>query len=673
MTTAASPAGRRPVAAAMSAVIAMALTRVCLGATPPAVAIDGDRLTVNDRTAFPLAIYVANNPDLLTGDPGAMARILDELADSPFKVLVNYAGPEGTPEARRQYLDALAERGLYEVYSLKDFFQRGVWGASPFLRGRSEEEAIREEVRKLRDHPAILGWYISDEEVDAEAVARHHRWVRASDPSRFTLTLVNQPDPVKLAPFLEAGDVLAIDAYPIGNGGRITDVAAYTDALVTTTKQAKPAWVVIQAYGGYMNRADFRDIPGATVPLDAMRARSRAPTPREMRAMTFLALTHGASGLVVYYHKDIRMAFDRELRWESVKAIGREVRKLSPILLARDIDPRHLYADNDQVHWRAKSMPEGPVLVAVNSATDTQSVKIRFPLEVTDVRVHSGAGFAHALERELLLILDGYEALVVQVSLAEAIDWDAPAGGRPVAPACPARPPGAAHWRFEEADGTEVKSDPAHRGTLGRLAGGVERSTATPPADALPGGVVSQRALRFPGTAEGVLIMDDVDALDVGDGDFTLEAWIHPRSAANRPVVAGKAITGWHEDRGYELRLRPTDAGGTPGYHLCFAASFLDPSLRSGTLSLGAWRHVAVTRTGRIVRLFVDARLVDQATLAPPADLRSSQRFAIGCSAREGGDGDPGSTFEGSIDEVRLLIGQALAPRQFLFAGGEAF
>lgn len=659
---------RAPIMAVRSMARAVMLAHLCACTPPAAVSDEGERTATGRKAEFPLAIYVANNPDRLAADPRKMRSVLDDLADSPFRVLVNYGGPEGSPENRRRYLDALHERGLREIYSLKDYYAQGVWGAGPFLEGRSEQVAIREDVERLKDHPAILGWYISDEEIDADAVRRHHQWVKQADPSRFTLTLVNMPDPEKLAPFLDAGDVLAIDAYPIGNAGRITDVAAYTDALVSTAKNRLPAWVVIQAYGGYMNRKDFRDIPGATVPLDSMRARGRAPTPREMRAMTFLALTHGAKGIVFYYYKDIQMAFDRESRWEAAKSIGREVLQLSPVLLAEDIDPKYLSADNDLVHWRAKSTSGGATLLTVNGATDTQSVKFRFPADLTDIHVASGAGFAHAEGTDLLLILDGYEAMTVNVTLPDEFDWASHVPVAPVAKAEPRRAPGGGHWRFEEDEGTQVRNALAPAKVPGSLGGAVKRSDFTPPASALPESLPTGRSLDFPGQAGSFLIMDDIDALDVGEQDFTLEAWIHPRNAAKRPVIAGKAISGWFEDRGYALRLLPATAGAEPACHLSFEASYLDPALRSRPLSFGSWRHVAVTRKGRVVRLFVDGRLEDRATLSPPATLHSRQRFSIGCSAKEG-EGDPGSPFDGHIDEVRLVIGQALGPEQFLRAG----
>lgn len=649
------------------AVACAAGSTALLGAAsgPVAVRIDGSRMAINGEPVFPLAIYVANNPRRLLDNPGAMEAVLGDLADSPFHILINYAGPESPPAAQRRYLDALRKHGLYEIFSIKDYYAEGVWGASPFLRGRSEQRAISEDVKSLADHPAVLGWYLSDEETDAAAVRRHHEWVGAADPSRFTLTLVNRPDAEWIAGFLDCGDVLAIDAYPIGNGGRITDVATYADALAAATDAQRPAWFVVQAYGGYMYRQDFRDTPGARVPLDAMRTRGRAPTPREMRAMTFLALTHGATGLVFYYYKDIMMSFDREQRWAAVKAIGRDVERLTPILLAEDIDPGHMSCDNEHVHWRLKASPAGVALMAVNGLSTTESAKFTFPVVPTGASVRSGAAFAHTEGKELLLILDGYEAVVVDVATGDSFGREAPATPKPDAVPEVARTIGGGHWGFEEDAGPGVVDTMGPTREDGVLTGTLARAEQVPPASALPATVQSRRSLELSGDPASSLIMGAVDELDVGIRDFTLEAWIRPRAGATNCVVAGKGISGYFEEKGFELRIANTGGADGSAYLVQFGATSLDRPLRSAQLPYGVWQHVAVTRARRTVRMYVAGRAVDEAPLAPPGDLGSRQRFAIGCIALQG-KGVSGNQFDGHIDEVRLVIGEALAPNAFL-------
>jgi len=669
-------AGRRRRQPAVRHALAIACVALAVGlagarAQPVNVRIDGDRFLLDGEAVFPLAIYVANSPQWMLSEPGLMKSIVADLADSPFHILINYAAPGSPPEAQRQYLDALQKHGLYEIYSLKDYYSKGVWGESPFLKGRSEQEALTEDVNSLKDHPAILGWYLSDEETDADAVRRHHEWVRAADPSRFTLTLVNQPHADKIAPFLKSGDVLAIDSYPIGNGGLITEVGAYTDALVAATTAAKPSWCVVQAYGGYMYRSDFRDRPGASVPLDAMRTRGRAPTPREMRAMTFLALTHGATGIVFYYYKDIQMAFDREQRWAAVKGIGEEVQQLSPVLLAEDVDPAHIVSDNERVHWRAKANATGIDLIAVNTEPSTQSVKLGFPVTLEGASLRSGKGFAHTVDNELLLILDGYEAVVVSLETAETFDWSASPRGKSTEAAETQGPTGGGHWRFEEETGLEVRDalGPGHES--GVLTGRIALADVVPPARLLPETLTSRRSLEFTGDPESSLIIAAIDELDVGARDFTLEAWLRPRDASTSPVVAGKGISGYFEDRGFELRAVETATEAGPAYYIQFVATSLDRPLRGPALPYGVWQHVAVTRAHRSVRMYVAGRIVDEASLAPPADLSSRQRFAIGCIAHQG-PGVPGNQFDGYIDEVRLIIGEALPPSAFLYRSSTA-
>lgn len=648
------------------ALAALLSAPITAGAAPAAVEIERSRLIINDEAIFPLAIYAANNPDRMLSEPEVMKTILRDLADSPFHILINYAGPSGSVEAQRSYLDALQDHGLFEIFSLKDFYTRGVWGESPYLKGRSEQEAISEVVNRLKDHPAILGWYISDEEIDTEAVQRFHQYVTGADPSRFTLTLVNQPDPRKIAGFYDAGDILSIDSYPIGNSGQITDVARYTDALVAATQKQKPSWFVVQAYGGYMNRSDFRDRPGATVPLDEMRTRGRAPTPREMRTMTFLALTHGATGIVFYYYKDIQMAFDRSIRWAAAKEIGEEIRRLSPILLTGDLAPGHIISDNEQVHWSAKPTDKGLALIAVNAATTTQSATFTLPAPLAHASIHSGVGFAHAQDNQVLLILDGYEAVVVDVVPLNPFDWSsAPVVSAGESPD-PGPPAGGGHWRFEEEDGIRVRDTFGETDEAGVLTGQVTRVKSTLPAGALPGALSSERALEFSGGKDSSLIMNAIDALDVGTHDFTLEGWVYPRDTTGASMIAGKRISGWFEDRGYDLLVVPTHRETESEYYIQFDATSLDRSLRSPPLTFNVWRHVAVVREGRAVQLYVDARAVDEAALSPPGDLRSRQRFSIGCSALEG-EGGPSRQFNGFIDEIRLVIGEALPPSSFLY------
>jgi hypothetical protein len=624
---------------------------------------DHGRMIVNGKVEFPMGIYTAIAPSNLASDPEKTLAMLDDLQKSPFDILVNYAGPAGTLAQKRKYLDALAQRGLREIFSVKDYYAKGVWGTSPYLKGRTEEEAVRQDIKPLKDHPAILGWYLSDEETDYAAVGQFHKWAKQEDPDHLTLTLVNLLWAHQIAPFLDAGDVLCIDNYPVGNGGVLTNVARHTDELVKVTKGIRPAWFVPQAYGGYMCRNDFRDItPEVQLLPSDIRTKGRAPTPREMRCMSYLAITHGATGLIYYYYKDIKMAYDSEIRWAAVKEIGREIKNLSPILLAEDFNQGQITSDNPQIHWKAKQFEDKMFLIAVNSTTDTQTVLFNLPINVKNTTLHAGAGLAYARDQELLLIMDGYEALTVEIEgtvVATKPQKADKKNGQVVGRG--------GYWRFEEDRGDKVLDSGKAPAKNGQIDGKINYSKTTFAAR-VPGlNRANKGSMEFAGVDGDSLIVSDIDGLDVAAHDFTLEAWIYPRSIPGRgSLIAGKGITGNFADKGYELGIRPSYASGVAKYTISFDGSVLSFSIRSAELAFNEWHHVAVDRKGTEINLYVDGVSVAKTGCPPKASFTSRQSFSIGCSALEG-SGRPHRPFDGFIDEVRLTIGEALSPSSFLY------
>ncbi|MBI3920107.1 MAG: hypothetical protein HY318_01720 [Armatimonadetes bacterium] len=374
------------------------------------------RMILGRRPVFPIGIYVALAPHRLTSDRKGMLAILDDLRNSPFKILVNYGSPDGALEERRRFLDQLHKRGLCEFFSLKDYYvdlRLSVRGLPEY--GKTDEEVLRKDVRALKDHPAILGWYISDERQDVESVRRHHQWVKQEDPFHPTLH-VGGYSCISL-PFADAADIIGVDQYPVTHERpwAITEVADIMDELQRKIcRGQRPAWTVVQAVGGYLWNEDVRERGYKFPPDEALKY--RAPTPREIRCMTYLALTHGATGLLYYYHKEIKVAYDSEVRWSAVKSIAKEVRDLSTVLLAPDYEPGKITGDNPKVHWKAKSRDGKLFVIAVNSSTEVQGVILTLPGPAQKAVLRTGIGLAYPWKNQLLLILDGYEAVAVELS-----------------------------------------------------------------------------------------------------------------------------------------------------------------------------------------------------------------------------------------------------------------
>jgi hypothetical protein len=156
---------------------------------------------------------------------------------------------------------------------------------------------------------------------------------------------------------------------------------------------------------------------------------------------------------------------------------------------------------------------------------------------------------------------------------------------------------------------------------------------------------VGSNAISFPANSEPFTVARETiptnDAMNVGEGDFSISAWIHPAETRRSVIASLGAIDrslGWYleigDNRG-SLRLQ------TFGFEEKANATVVSPP---GTLQPKAWQHVtAVVRRGfNETRLYVNGRLVAKA-------LTGAARFD-----NERADFQIGRGFQGELADVRL-------------------
>jgi len=232
------------------------------------------------------------------------------------------------------------------------------------------------------------------------------------------------------------------------------------------------------------------------------------------------------------------------------------------------------------------------------------------------------------------------------------------------------------YWRFEETQGNVISDSGILQQYNGTLRGGAARSTTSLPFSTIPRtGEPNTRSLEFNGVNGTAVTWNSAGILDVGSSDFTLEAWIAPRSADKLGLIAGKLISGLFNDHGYDLHVRPTgDQPSASTYQVKFEVRDPDGggndggagfAILSQGLSFDEWHHVAGVRDGTDLRLYLDGLLVGTAQLSGAANFNSLQSFAVGGGVQ--GAGGLERAFNGYIDEVRLTM-EALSVNQFLFA-----
>lgn len=148
-------------------------------------------------------------------------------------------------------------------------------------------------------------------------------------------------------------------------------------------------------------------------------------------------------------------------------------------------------------------------------------------------------------------------------------------------------------------------------------------------------------SMFFDGTGDYLTVLNHPN-LQFGTGDFTVECWIFATAVggAQKCIISkGTSTTGW------ELRIGGAVSGG-----LDF--SYASTAVTNATVvTLNTWHHVAVTRSGTAVKIFLDGVNVGSATTA--TDFSQTDALKIG-ESRAGSQ-----TFSGYIDDLRITKGYA--------------
>ncbi|HIE52811.1 MAG TPA: hypothetical protein EYP85_13740 [Armatimonadetes bacterium] len=326
-----------------------------------------NRTIVDGQPFFPLGLYCAHRP----ASDQALPR-LDEIAASPFNCLMNYGINSGSLEEIRAYLDAVHQRGLKIIYSLKDFYEGTRWYPKQVGPFEGEEEMTRGVVTTFKDHPALLAWYLNDElpRTMHSRLAARYDLVRRLDPDHPTWIVLYQVN--ELEYYLDTTDVLGTDPYPIPRMP-ISRVADWTRRTVRAVRGRRAVWMVPQLHNWwvYYHRDDLRP-----------------PTREEIRNMAFQCLVNGANGLIFYSFFDLkRDPAGFANRWADATAVAEEIQRLAPVLLSPEkAPPARLATYLPEVHLSTRRWGNNLYLLTVNTVREARSVVFRVPAGTRRVR-----------------------------------------------------------------------------------------------------------------------------------------------------------------------------------------------------------------------------------------------------------------------------------------------
>lgn len=359
---------------------------VALLLTPTLYAADGEplqvhlddqhRLVVDGKVVFPLGLYLGPTED----------EHLARIAEAGFNTILCYGfGRNMDTEQITAYMDRAHKHGLWVIYSLKDHYKhhRG-FPADKYANGPQLAKEVH--IPLLKDHPALLAWYINDEiypsKTRIQQAQSMYDTVKQADPNHPVLAVINRP--YEAHQYKANTDIIAPDPYPVPDYP-LTKVNDWLRLTKEGVDDERALWCVPQifAWGIYQVRESPEKVYG------------REPTFTEMRCMAYLSLIEQVKGLLFYSYMDLwrrpgRQNENEELfnrRWAQIVPMARELKTLTDVLLhAEDIDltirpfwgnvKRRVVSHNDKLY----------ILVA-NTSYDNKAQKLWIDLPEGDWNV----------------------------------------------------------------------------------------------------------------------------------------------------------------------------------------------------------------------------------------------------------------------------------------------
>lgn len=270
-------------------------------------------LQVDGKPFFPLGIFVYQ----LTSD------IMADLHQQQFNTIINIAGGFDTKQ-----LDYIQSHGLMTVVPASD-----------------------EWVKAAKEHPSLLGWYLQDEPEGhgqgPENVRQKYLTLQKTDPNH-PIGLCHYLFKA-IADFKDACDFTMSDVYPVtaNRDVPLANVGAHIDEATRVHGRGWPTWAWIQVFGGPQTDG----------------GKWAQPLPLEVRCMAYIALVHGATGILYFSYWP-----QAPITWNSLGPLNKEIRQLVPWLVARGRDGKVDVSDR-QVHTRMRQVGRGGIILAVNTDT----------------------------------------------------------------------------------------------------------------------------------------------------------------------------------------------------------------------------------------------------------------------------------------------------------------
>jgi len=312
-------------------------------AKEPTVKIGKDNiLLVKNKPCFPLGFY----------SPLPDSNDFRVFKENGFNTLQLYGMLNLPQEKIKRWLDEAEKAGLMMV-------------AGGIPTHEISKENLKARIAPYKDHPALLGFYVPDEAdargLNIKKMEQAREWAKELTPKPLMTTFCS---PRRFRAYADTVGIFWTDPYPYFKfrGGTKADITKVFDQVTKAcraVKKQKPVWVNPQLFNHHP-------------PLERM------PTYWEERCMTYLGIVAGAKGVIYYAFKP---SYDHVKEhpglWEGVKALGRELSALSPVLLAMDSSEKLAVKSSLDIHYLVKKHNNSTYIIAVNASSEDGTAVFR--------------------------------------------------------------------------------------------------------------------------------------------------------------------------------------------------------------------------------------------------------------------------------------------------------
>ncbi len=302
-------------------------------AAPPEGAVTLDesgRAFIDGKPFFPLGMFW-ENVNMMPPDIERM-KAMGVNCVLPYRAfrfrLPEKQGPNTSIAEIRRSMDILHKNGIKLIFSMLDVY--GHLGDVKRFEGvEGMYNIIRVTVNGLKDHPALLGWYISDENPlkDIPMLLKMRLLISELDPFHPVFTLTNLTRNYVF--FAPTGDVFLADNYPIHNE-KSQSMRSIRNSFLTSEREARIGlWWLPQIFNWGIYQCPRTKQPYSD---------TRYPTEEEMRSHNLLALNHRARAVIPYAYNSVfrHDAYDpgaSQRFWPLVANVMKVTKELEPFFI----------------------------------------------------------------------------------------------------------------------------------------------------------------------------------------------------------------------------------------------------------------------------------------------------------------------------------------------------